>query len=64
MLEPPRPSKKPRLGQEEDKYKEKYKLLKKRVHEVVSEVEELSVLLSKSKARIEKLKFERKQVNR
>jgi len=65
ILEPPRPTKKPRLGSSDDKkYEEKYKALKRRVHDVVSEVESLSSLLSKSKARIEKLKSERKYLYR
>ncbi|KAJ3382742.1 hypothetical protein HDU92_004617 [Lobulomyces angularis] len=42
------------------KYKEKYKELKKKVHFIVGEVEQLSGLLSKAKIKIEKLKFERK----
>jgi hypothetical protein len=74
MPEVPRPQKKPKLSQiapfvspavnqvsgDGDKYKEKYNMLKKRVHEVVVEVEELSGLLNKSKSWIEKLEAEKK----
>ncbi|KAJ3224536.1 hypothetical protein HK099_008335 [Clydaea vesicula] len=45
------------------KYKEKYKELKKKVHFIVGEVEQLSGLLSKAKIKIEKLKFERKYLS-